>query len=93
MATTEDRAAKETLTLRLDRKLKEEFASVAAEEDRAASEVLRDLMTDYIDRQRRKQFEAEAGRQSALAAESFDEEEVTRWAEAAGEMKDWTWED
>jgi len=89
MAVAERKAAAETLTLRLDRKLKDDFVSLALEENRAASEVLRDLMADYIKRERRKRFEAEAHRQSLLASSSFDEEEVMLWFEETWKMDDW----
>jgi len=93
MSVTDRKLATETLTLRLDRQLKDEFLAVAEEERRPVSELVRSLMLDHIQLRRREQYQAEARRQSALAAESFDEEEVMRWVEAAGEMKDWTWED
>lgn len=89
MAVAERKTAAETLTLRLDRKLKDNFVSLASEENRAASEVLRDLMADYIKRERRKRFEAEAHRQSLLASSSFDEEEVMKWIENVSDTEGW----
>ncbi len=89
MPVAERKIAAETLTLRLDRKLKEDFVSLAAEEKRAASEVLRDLMAAYVKAQQRKQFEAEARRQSALASASHDEEEVMEWIEDVSGSEGW----
>jgi len=89
MPVAERKTSAETLTLRLDRKLKDDFVSLASEENRAASEVLRDLMLEYVKRQRRKQFEAEARRQSALVSASFDEKEVMLWFKETWDMDDW----
>jgi len=89
MAVAERKTAAETLTLRLDRKLKDDFVSLALEENRAASEVLRDLMADYIKRERRKRFEAEAHRQSLLASSSLDAEEVMKWIENVSDTEGW----
>lgn len=82
MRNLENRSTARTLTLRLQRELKDEFISTAKIENRPASEVLRDLMLDYIARSRRQRFEKEAKRQSALASSSPDEEEVMHWIES-----------
>ena len=87
MVIAERELATETFTLRLDPKLKEDFASIAAQEERSVSDVLRDLMQIYIEKRRRERFEAEARRQSALAAESPDEEEVMRWIEDVSDLE------
>jgi predicted transcriptional regulator len=95
MPVAERKSAAETLTLRLARELKEEFVSVAQSENRPASEVLRDLMAEYVKREKRRKFEAEARRQSALLASSFvesDEKELMLWFEGTWSMEDWTWE-
>ena len=89
MPKVQNRPIAGTLTLRLDRKLKDDFLSAAKGENRPASEVLRDLMLSYIAQKRRERFEAEASRQSALAAESFDEEEVMRWIENVSDAGTW----
>lgn len=81
------RPAAETMTIRLDRRLKDEFVSSAKSDNLPASEVLRSLILDYISRKRRERFEAEADRQSALAAESADEEEVMRWIENVSDVE------
>jgi predicted transcriptional regulator len=93
MPVAERKSAAETLTLRLARELKEEFVSVAQSENRPASEVLRDLMAEYVKREKRRK--AEARRQSALLASSFvesDEKELMLWFEGTWSMEDWTWE-
>ena len=89
MPKLKERSGAETLTLRLERKLKDQFISTARTDNRPASEVLRELMHDYITRKRRERFEQEARRQSALATESFDEEEVMRWIENVSDTEDW----
>jgi hypothetical protein len=68
-----------TLNLRIDPELKAEFMATVAEEDRAAAEVLRNLMQNYVEESRRRRFAAEARRQSQIIAASEDEAEVMRW--------------
>jgi antitoxin component of RelBE/YafQ-DinJ toxin-antitoxin module len=82
MSTPASRLNADTITIRLERQLKDEFISTVKSENLPASEVLRDLMLDYIARKRRERFEEEARRQSALASSSPDEEEVMRWIES-----------
>jgi hypothetical protein len=79
MPVTEDRAKEATLNLRVDPALKTEFTSAVEAEDRAAAEVLRGLMRNYVEESRRRRFAAEARRQSQLVAASKDEAEVMRW--------------
>jgi hypothetical protein len=59
------RSIADTITIRLERKLKDEFISAAKAENRPASEALRDLMLAYVEDQERKRFEAEAPRVEA----------------------------
>jgi len=47
------------------------------------------LMSDYIKRERRKRFEAEAHRQSLLASSSLDAEEVMKWIENVSDTEGW----
>jgi hypothetical protein len=68
-----------TFNLRIDAALKAEFAAVVEEENRPAAEVLRSLMSGYVEQARKRRFAAEARRQSALVAASKDEAEVMRW--------------
>jgi hypothetical protein len=68
-----------TFNLRIDAELKAEFSAAVQMEDRAAAEVLRSLMRDYVEEARRRRFVAEARRQSQLIASSDEEAEVMRW--------------
>ena len=79
MAGSTTHSTETTLNLRIGIALKEEFAAAAAAEHRPSSEVLRSLMSEYVEEARRRQFENEARRQSRLIADSKDEAEVMRW--------------
>jgi len=79
MPQTVSRSRESTLNLRVDGALKAEFAAVVEEENRPAAEVLRSLMSGYVEAARRRRFAAEARRQSELIAASEDEAEVMRW--------------
>jgi hypothetical protein len=74
-----DRPRETTFNLRIDAALKAEFAAAVETEKRAAAEVLRSMMRDYVEEARRRRFAAEARRQSAMIASSRDEAEVMRW--------------
>lgn len=69
------------LNLRIDTELKEQFERAVRARDRSAAEVLRELMRVYVETARRREFTAEARRQSSLVAGSPDEDEVMRWIE------------
>jgi antitoxin component of RelBE/YafQ-DinJ toxin-antitoxin module len=68
-----------TLNLRLDARLKAEFAAAVEAEHRPAADVIRSLMRRYVEEVRRRRFAAEARRQSQAIAGSKDEAEVMRW--------------
>jgi hypothetical protein len=89
MPTAINRSSADTITIRLDRELKDEFISAAKSENRPTSEVLRDLMLTYVEDHERRQFEAEARRESELAAASFDAKEVDLWFEETWKMPGW----
>jgi hypothetical protein len=77
-----------TFNFRVDPGLKAEFQAAAHAEDRPAAQILRDFMRDYVHRQRRSNFAAEAERESraisALAADpDSDEAQVLRELGAA----------
>lgn len=72
-------AVETSFTFRIDPGLKQEFLKVADRENKPGSQVLRDLMAAYIQRKKRKEFEAEARRQSKLIASSTEEAEVMDW--------------
>lgn len=59
----------ETFNFRIDPALKTAFTQATEAEDKPAAQVLRDFMRAYVERQRRKAFEAEARRQSLAIAE------------------------
>lgn len=59
----------ETFNFRIDPALKTAFTQATEAEDKPAAQVLRDFMRAYVERQRRKAFEAEARRQSLTIAE------------------------
>jgi hypothetical protein len=58
----------ETVTFRVDSVLKTAFAEIAAEESKPVAELLRELVRERVARKARRQFEAEARRQSLEAA-------------------------
>jgi len=79
MPRTIARPRESTLNLRIDAGLKAEFVEAVKADDRAASEVLRSMMRDYVEEARRRRFAAEARRQSQFIASSEEEAEVMRW--------------
>jgi hypothetical protein len=86
---TLSRSDADTLTIRLERKLKDEFITAARTENRPASEVLRDLMLAYVENEKRKLFEAEARRESKLIAASFNDKEVDLFFEETWNLPGW----
>ena len=58
----------ETVTFRIDPALKTAFAQIAAEESKPVGELLRELVRDRVERKARREFEADARRQSLEAA-------------------------
>ncbi len=77
----------ETVTFRIDAVLKTAFAQIAAEESKPLGELLRELVRDRVERSARREFEAEARRQSLEAAAAAqdprsDEAAVMRELEA-----------
>jgi hypothetical protein len=59
----------ETFNFRIDPALKAAFTQATEAEDKPAAQVLREFMRAYVERQRRKAFEAEARRQSLTIAQ------------------------
>lgn len=73
----------DTLTFRLEPELKAVLAERAHEESKALGEVMRDLIRDFAEQERRRKFLAEAERQSLECArtasdQSSDEARVMR---------------
>ena len=58
----------ETVTFRIDPVLKTAFAKIAAEEAKPVGELLRELVRKRVEQKARREFEAEARRQSLEAA-------------------------
>jgi hypothetical protein len=58
----------ETVTFRIDAVLKTALAEAAAEEAKPVGELLRELVRERVEQKRRREFEAEARRQSLEAA-------------------------
>lgn len=79
MALANVRLREATFNLRIDVALKEEFAAVVEAENRPAADVVRSLISKYVEEARKRRFAAEARRQSQLIAASEDEAEVMRW--------------
>ena len=68
-----------TLNIRVDARLKAEFALAAEAENRTGSEVLESLMREYVEEARRRRFIREARSASQLISVSEDEAEVIIW--------------
>ncbi|HZD75528.1 MAG TPA: antitoxin MazE-like protein [Acidobacteriaceae bacterium] len=81
--------AETSFTFRIDTRLKQEFLKVTEKENKPGSQVLRDLMAAYIQRKKRKEFEAEARRQSRLIASSPDEAAVMDWISDVADTEAW----
>ncbi len=63
----------ETVTFRIPSELKAAIVEIAAQEAKPVGELLRELVAERVERQRRRAFEAEARRQSLeLAALAQD---------------------
>ena len=82
-------AAETSFTFRIDPALKQEFLKITDKENKPGSQVLRDLMAAYIQRKKRKEFEAEARRQSRLIASSAEEAEVMDWISDVTDTEAW----
>lgn len=66
-------AKADTFNLRVDPALKAEFQAATQAEDKPAAQVLREFMRHYVERQKRREFAAEARRQAgAIAARAAD---------------------
>lgn len=91
---------KETVNFRLAGPQKEALARIAAERNQAVSELVREVVQDYLSREERRAWEAEARRASlALAEEARDpesaESETLRILEANLEdfANEWIWDE
>ena len=78
-----------TFTFRIDPTLKKEFMAVTEIENKPVAQVLRDFMFSYVERKKRKEFETEARRQSALIAASPEEGQVMDWIKDVADREGW----
>jgi hypothetical protein len=86
----------EIITFRIPSALKTALSEIAAEEEKPIGELLRDLIRHKVKEKERREFEAEARRQSLLIAEAAkdpdsDEVRVMQELEAhfADVMREW----
>ena len=91
---------KETVNFRIARAQKEALTRIADDRDQPLSELVREVVQEYLAREERRDWEAEARRASlALAAEAEDprsaESEALRTLEANLEefADEWIWEE
>lgn len=89
---TED--GKETVNFRLGRRQKQALARMAAHQDRAVSELIRQAVEEYIEKEERRAWEAEARRQARAIAERAldpvsDERKTMDWIESVTRDMDW----
>ena len=70
MSRTSRAVQADTISFRIDPGLKTALAEIAAEEAKPIGEILRGLIRDRIEQKHRREFEAEARRQSLLLAEA-----------------------
>jgi hypothetical protein len=70
MARTTLEPKDETVTFRIAPALKAAFAEIAEQEHKPLGELLRQMIRELVEQKRRREFEAEARRQSLLLAEA-----------------------
>jgi len=78
-----------TFTMKLELKLRNQFMKAAATAHRPASQLVRDFMRTYIEHEKKRQFAAEAHRQSvsiAKRAATADTDEHAMMREIAAEL-------
>ncbi len=83
----------ETVTFRIDSALKTAFAQIAAEESKPVGELLRELVRDRVEGKVRREFEAEARRQSfeaAAAAQDPRSDEAAVLRELKAELEEFS---
>lgn len=70
MARTSTDPKADVITFRIPPALKQAFAEIAGEEAKPIGALLRELVHERVEQKRRREFEAEARRQSLLLAEA-----------------------
>jgi predicted transcriptional regulator len=78
-----------SFTFRIDAGLKKQFQNAADKENKTVAQVLRDFMLAYVDRRKRREFEVEARRQSALIANSSEEDRIMDWISDVTDREGW----
>lgn len=78
-----------TLNFRIDPRLKADLMAATEDENRPVAEVLRELISNYLEQRQRRRFEIEARRQSQLIASSPEEREVMNWIQDVTDSRDW----
>jgi hypothetical protein len=84
-------AKAETLTFRIDPVLKAALAATAQRESKPVGELLRELVRARVEQERRRDFEAEARRQSleaAAAARDPNRDEAAAMGELEGDLEE-----
>ena len=89
MQTAGERFQSDTITVRVERKLKDEFVLGCKDREPSRFRNPRDLMMAYIENREREQFEVEARRESELISASFDQKEADLWFEETWNMPGW----
>ena len=83
MTRTSTETKADIITFRIPPALKAAFAEIAQQEEKPVGELLRELIRQRVEQKQRREFEAEASRQSLLIAEAAkdpnsDEAQVMR---------------
>ena len=93
MARTTEEAKHEIVTFRIAPRLKAAFAKIAAQERKPVGELLREMIRERVDQKRRREFEAEARRQSRAAAalaDNPDSDEAAVMRELEEDLKEFS---
>jgi len=91
MPRTSQRPKETSFNLRIDPALKAAFTAAAEAEDKPAAQVVREFMREFVKRRERREFEAEAHRQSLEAAKAAQDPNSDEWQvmrEIEAEMND-----
>jgi uncharacterized membrane protein len=83
----------EIITFRVPTELKAAFADIAREESKPVGELLRELIRERIEQKKRREFEAEARRQSleaAALAQDPDSDEAAVMRELEADLEEFS---
>jgi uncharacterized membrane protein len=93
MARTSTDHKAEIMTFRVPAELKAAFADIAREESKPVGELLRELIRERIEQKKRREFEAEARRQSleaAALAQDPDSDEAAVMRELEADLEEFS---